>query len=91
MRETLLRRKSSSNDIMKLGPHRMAYLKDKNLNYHTQIIGGSVSEKTNLLKVMIEDRVRKKTGEALLVSTKVDTHFCIMKIDLAEEYSSEYE
>jgi hypothetical protein len=31
-----------------------------------------------------------KTGEALLVSTKVDTHFCIMKIDLAEEYSSEY-
>jgi len=31
-----------------------------------------------------------RTGEALLVSTKVDPHFCIMKISLAEEYSSEY-
>ena len=31
-----------------------------------------------------------KTGQALLVCTKVDPHFCIMKIDLAEEYSSEY-
>ena len=31
-----------------------------------------------------------KMGEALLVCTKVDPHFCIMKIDLAEEYSSEY-
>lgn len=31
-----------------------------------------------------------KTGEALLVSAKVDPHFCIMKILLAEEYSSEY-
>jgi type IV secretory pathway TraG/TraD family ATPase VirD4 len=31
-----------------------------------------------------------KMGQALLVCTKVDPHFCIMKIDLAEEYSSEY-
>jgi type IV secretory pathway TraG/TraD family ATPase VirD4 len=31
-----------------------------------------------------------RTGEALLVSTKVDPHFCIIKIDLAEEYSSAY-
>jgi type IV secretory pathway TraG/TraD family ATPase VirD4 len=31
-----------------------------------------------------------KTGEALLVCTKIDPHFCIMKINLAEEYSSEY-
>jgi len=31
-----------------------------------------------------------KTGEALLVCSKVDPHFCIMKINLAEEYSSEY-
>ncbi|GEM_PF-2755039 len=31
-----------------------------------------------------------KMGQALLVCTKVDPHFCIMKIDLAREYSSEY-
>jgi hypothetical protein len=31
-----------------------------------------------------------KMGQALLVCTKVDPHFCVMKIDLAEEYSSEY-
>ncbi len=48
--------------IMKLGPGPKAYLTDKNLNYHTQIIGGSGAGKTNLLKVMIEDRVRKGHG-----------------------------
>ncbi len=31
-----------------------------------------------------------KTGEALVIFTKVDPHFCITKINLAEEYSSEY-
>ena len=31
-----------------------------------------------------------KMGQRLLVCTKVDPHFCIMKIDLAEKYSSEY-
>jgi hypothetical protein len=31
-----------------------------------------------------------KMGQALLVCTKVDPHFCKMKIDLGEEYSSEY-
>jgi len=31
-----------------------------------------------------------KMGQALLVSSKVDPHFCIMKIHLAKEYSSEY-
>jgi hypothetical protein len=66
--ETPARRKSSSNDIMKLGSHRMAYLTDKNLNYHTQIIGGSGAGKTNLLKVMIEDRIRKGHGLIFLTS-----------------------
>jgi len=31
-----------------------------------------------------------KMGQALLVCTKVDPHFCIMKIDLASKYSLEY-
>jgi len=31
-----------------------------------------------------------KMGEALLVCTKVDPHFCIMKIHLSEEYCSHY-
>jgi ABC-type branched-subunit amino acid transport system ATPase component len=48
--------------IMKLGPGPKAYLTDRNLNYHTQIIGGSGAGKTNLLKVMIEDRIRKGHG-----------------------------
>jgi hypothetical protein len=50
------------SQIMKLGPGPKAYLTDKNLNYHTQIIGGSGAGKTNLLKIMIEDRVRKGHG-----------------------------
>lgn len=50
------------SQIMKLGVGPKAYLTDKNLNYHTQIIGGSGAGKTNLLKVMIEDRIRKGHG-----------------------------
>ena len=48
--------------IMRLGRAPKAYLTDQNLNYHTQVIGGSGAGKTNLLKVMIEDRVRKGHG-----------------------------
>lgn len=51
-----------ASQLMKLGSGAKAYLTDKNLNYHTQIIGGSGAGKTNLLKVMIEDRVRKGHG-----------------------------
>jgi type IV secretory pathway TraG/TraD family ATPase VirD4 len=51
-----------NSKIMNLGIGPKAYLTDKNLNYHTQIIGGSGAGKTNLLKVMIEDRVRKGHG-----------------------------
>lgn len=47
---------------MRLGRNPLAYLTDKNLGYHTQVIGGSGAGKTNLLKVMIEDRVRKGHG-----------------------------
>ena len=49
---------------MKLGWEHSAYLTDKNLNYHTQIIGGSGAGKTNLLKVMLEDRIAK--GHAII-------------------------
>lgn len=48
--------------IMRLGRTPKAYMTDNNLNYHTQVIGGSGAGKTNLLKVMIEDRVRKGHG-----------------------------
>ena len=44
---------------MQLGLERNSYLTDSNLNYHTQIIGGSGAGKTNLLKVMLEDRMVK--------------------------------
>ncbi|MGZ3807082.1 MAG: type IV secretory system conjugative DNA transfer family protein, partial [Bacteriovorax sp.] len=44
---------------MKLGLENAAYLTDRNLNYHTQIIGGSGAGKTNLLKVMLGDRIAK--------------------------------
>lgn len=45
--------------VMQLGFERNSYLTDSNLNYHTQIIGGSGAGKTNLLKVMLEDRMAK--------------------------------
>ena len=48
--------------IMRLGRAPKAYMTDNNLNYHTQVIGGSGAGKTNLLKVMIEDRVRRGHG-----------------------------
>jgi hypothetical protein len=47
------------NLVMQLGLERNSYLTDSNLNYHTQIIGGSGAGKTNLLKVMLEDRMAK--------------------------------
>lgn len=50
------------SDRMRLGRNHQAYLTDKNLGYHTQVIGGSGAGKTNLLKIMIEDRVRKGHG-----------------------------
>jgi hypothetical protein len=51
--------KALALDVMQLGHERNAYLTDNNLNYHTQIIGGSGAGKTNLLKVMLEDRMAK--------------------------------
>jgi len=65
---SLLRRRRATIAVRKtyqhmwLGKGSRAYLTDNNLNYHTQIIGGSGAGKTNLLKVMIEDRVRKGHG-----------------------------
>ena len=50
--------------VMQVGYERNAFLTDKNLNYHTQIIGGSGAGKTNLLKVMLEDRIAK--GHAII-------------------------
>jgi type IV secretory pathway TraG/TraD family ATPase VirD4 len=52
------------NSRMQLGHQSKAYLTDRNLNYHTQIIGGSGAGKTNLLKVMLEDRIAK--GHAII-------------------------
>lgn len=48
-----------TQDVMQIGHERKAYLTDNNLNYHTQIIGGSGAGKTNLLKVMLEDRMAR--------------------------------
>jgi len=61
-RETQEEKNIFANKIMKLGIGPKAYMTDNNLNYHTQVIGGSGAGKTNLLKVMIEDRVRKGHG-----------------------------
>ena len=52
------------SSVMQVGYERNAFLTDKNLNYHTQIIGGSGAGKTNLLKVMLEDRIVK--GHAII-------------------------
>jgi len=52
------------NSKMKIGNESKAFFTDKNLNYHTQIIGGSGAGKTNLLKVMLEDRIAK--GHAII-------------------------
>lgn len=52
------------NSTMQIGKEKKAYLTDRNLNYHTQIIGGSGAGKTNLLKVMLEDRITK--GHAII-------------------------
>jgi len=49
---------------MKIGKESKAFFTDKNLNHHTQIIGGSGAGKTNLLKVMLEDRIAK--GHAII-------------------------
>lgn len=45
--------------FIKLGRERHAFLTEDNLNYHTQIIGGSGAGKTNLIKILIEDRIAK--------------------------------
>lgn len=50
--------------VMQVGYERNSFLTDRNLNYHTQIIGGSGAGKTNLLKVMLEDRIAK--GHAII-------------------------
>ncbi|MBP9682475.1 MAG: type IV secretory system conjugative DNA transfer family protein [Bacteriovorax sp.] len=52
------------SSVMQVGYERNAFLTDRNLNYHTQIIGGSGAGKTNLLKVMLEDRIVK--GHAII-------------------------
>ncbi len=52
------------SSVMQVGYERNAFLTDRNLNYHTQIIGGSGAGKTNLLKVMLEDRIAK--GHAII-------------------------
>lgn len=50
------------SSVMQLGHEKKAYLTDKNLNYHTQMIGGSGAGKTNSIKVMLEDRIAKGHG-----------------------------
>jgi type IV secretory pathway TraG/TraD family ATPase VirD4 len=55
---------SKPSTVMQVGYERNAFLTDRNLNYHTQIIGGSGAGKTNLLKVMLEDRIAK--GHAII-------------------------
>jgi len=53
--------KKVSNDII-IGEGRIARLTEHNLAYHVQVVGGSGAGKTNLLKLIIEDRVRKGRG-----------------------------
>jgi type IV secretory pathway TraG/TraD family ATPase VirD4 len=58
------KKEDTTPKVMKLGAESKAYLTDRNLNYHVQIIGGSGAGKTNLLQIMIEDRVKR--GHSLL-------------------------
>lgn len=57
-------KRQKQKGTMQIGKEKKAYLTDRNLNYHTQIIGGSGAGKTNLLKVMLEDRIAK--GHAII-------------------------
>lgn len=77
-------KKSKYSHLMKIGSNREAYLTDKNLNYHTQVIGGSGAGKTNLLKVMIEDRVRKGHG-VIFFDFKADIELMDWMTGLSEE------
>lgn len=49
-------------ETMRLGPGKKSYMTEKNLNYHTQVVGGSGAGKTNLLKLIIEDRLARDHG-----------------------------
>lgn len=76
------------SDVMQLGHEPTAFLTDKNLNYHTQIIGGSGSGKTNLLKVMIEDRVAKGHS-VIFFDFKADIELMDWMAGLTSHYSRE--
>lgn len=57
--ELVLGENAQESRPMQIGYERKAFLSESNLNYHVQIIGGSGSGKTNLLKVMLEDRISR--------------------------------
>jgi type IV secretory pathway TraG/TraD family ATPase VirD4 len=77
--------KALALDVMQLGHERNAYLTDNNLNYHTQIIGGSGAGKTNLLKVMLEDRMAK--GHSIIFfDFKADIELMDWMAGAAEHY-----
>jgi len=72
--------------VMQLGLERNSYLTDSNLNYHTQIIGGSGAGKTNLLKVMLEDRIAK--GHSIIFfDFKADVELMDWMAGATEQYS----
>jgi type IV secretory pathway TraG/TraD family ATPase VirD4 len=71
--------------VMQLGLERNSYLTDSNLNYHTQIIGGSGAGKTNLLKVMLEDRMAK--GHSIIFfDFKADVELMDWMAGASEQY-----
>jgi type IV secretory pathway VirB4 component len=73
---------------MQLGLERNSYLTDSNLNYHTQIIGGSGAGKTNLLKVMLEDRMAK--GHSIIFfDFKADIELMDWMAGASEQYGLE--
>jgi len=74
------------SSVMQVGYERNAFLTDKNLNYHTQIIGGSGAGKTNLLKVMLEDRMAK--GHSIIFfDFKADIELMDWMAGASEQYS----
>jgi hypothetical protein len=60
--------KTKKNDMFlgTLNNKKPFYMSEENFNHHTQIIGGSGSGKTNLIKNIIEDRIKRNKAVVFL-------------------------
>lgn len=86
--------KRNSKDDMFLGKlenNRSFFMSEENFNHHTQIIGGSGSGKTNLIKNIIEDRISRNKA-VIFLDFKAEFILenwlknCLLKHDRIKDY-----